>query len=108
MISRALLVAFLLTPNIFPGIAYGATLRARAPDPFVMNLAAVDFDQSCSDKNPVNDKETKQDAVVRAWGGALELAADAKKRYGETKTALQAHTPPSGKTKLDIAAKDPA
>ena len=109
MVSQALLSALLTAPYIFPTIAYGATIKARAPDNhYVMNIHAFSWHESCADKNPANDQETKQDAVVRAWGGALELAADSKDRFGKTRAMLTKETPPAGMTKILVNRDDPA
>ena len=95
MVAKALLTVIALTP-----CAYGATLKGRAPNPYVMNAAAVSWHPSCNDANPNNKQETKADAVTRAWAGALELAADGRDRFGKTEAALTKSTPPSGATKI--------
>lgn len=48
---------------------------------YAMNLNGVQWDKSCAQPNPNQKGETRQDAVMHAWAGALELASDAWDRY---------------------------
>ena len=57
-----------------------ATANAKAAK-YAMNLNGVEWDASCALANPQNKKETRQDAVMVAWAGALELVSDAWDRF---------------------------
>lgn len=60
----------------------------NADSPWKMNLDAVEWDPGCyagvTSANPKIPSEKKRDAVIRAWDGALELAASAKARFDKT------------------------
>jgi hypothetical protein len=70
--------------------------------------AVVQWEISCGAPNPQRPRETKQDAVVRAWAGALELAGYAHARFDQTERVLRAY--PGGLTsfkKMELDQSDP-
>ena len=68
--------------------------RAYTPLIFQMDLSIVQWDQSCGAPSPFispwnsDPGDTKQDAVARAWAGAMELAQDAQVRFNLIKSNL--------------------
>jgi hypothetical protein len=89
------------------GSAYAALLPRVDDNLYKMNIGGVTWDRTCSLINTAGHTETRMQAIIRAWGGALELAAD---RLTQTSATLsQSHgNAPSTNQKLEIALRDPA
>ena len=90
------------------------SLSPRAPSPFKkfkFNGNAVKWDQTCNDPNPgwkkYNQQETKQEAVIRAWEGAMELLADAQTRFAATKRIAKTGSLTNDQKRQQVDQKDP-
>ena len=74
---------------------YCTFITVDADGPWIMKMDAVEWDPGCSmgplSQNPGKPSETKQQAIVRAWEGALELAASAKARFDKTQQYMDKH-----------------
>ena len=93
-------------------VTLGSRVARRDPNAnFQMNINSVTWGPGCNDVNPAEQSETKQDAIIRAWAGALELAQDAQARFRLTKQNLAPVSPrqsPSPLQKLQVRQLDPA
>ncbi|KAJ5766038.1 uncharacterized protein N7511_003654 [Penicillium nucicola] len=90
-----MLTTALAQAGLFAGIAWAGVMVPRDSPTYTMNPLIAQWDSSCGLSNPANHAETRQDAVVRAWVGALELAADAWDRWSDVKPFLKELAPES-------------
>lgn len=75
-----------------------------------MKIDTVTWHPSCKFPSPADPTESKQDAVVHAWAGALEIAADALDRFTTTQQLLANSDPirgPSPLINFKIKANEP-
>ena len=104
--------SIVMSSTITHAVTLGSRIARRNPDAqFQMNINSVTWDPGCNDVNPEKQSETKQDAIIRAWAGALELAQDAQIRFQVTKqilTLVGSRQTPSPLQKLQVRQLDPA
>lgn len=77
--SMIICLLILLQAVLLPGVHALGVLKPRGP--LVLREGVVKWNKNCKDPNPMNRRETKRQAVERAWSGALELNQAAWKRF---------------------------
>lgn len=80
-IHTIICLLILLQATLLPSVHALSVLNPRGP--LVLKEGVVKWQKNCNDPNPKNSRETKRQAVERAWSGALELNHGAWKRFDQ-------------------------